>query len=106
MNRASIFNFKVPTVEFIYLWTVFYLPLELQNDSRESKQTQASHVASTISLAEFVIGHGNAKFLKPEKVASIQRESKPGTIGMLMVSHKDLKLLTSYAKSACEHYET
>ena len=31
-----------------------------------------------IPVAEFQIGHGSGKFLRPEKVASVLRENKPG----------------------------
>jgi hypothetical protein len=40
--------------------------------------TQAAHMSVEIPVAEFQIGHGSGKFLRPEKVASVLRENKPG----------------------------
>ena len=40
--------------------------------------TQAAHMAVEIPMEEFQIGHGSGKFLRPEKVAALLRENKPG----------------------------
>jgi len=40
--------------------------------------TQAAHMQIEVPICEFQLGHGASKFLKPEKVAALQRENKPG----------------------------
>jgi hypothetical protein len=47
-------------------------------DFRKFLPTQAAHMSLEVPLTEFQIGHGSAKFLKPEKFAALQREGKPG----------------------------
>lgn len=39
---------------------------------------KVAHVPVSVPLEEFQLGHGGAKFLKPEKVAAMKREGKPG----------------------------
>ncbi|CAL1133840.1 unnamed protein product [Cladocopium goreaui] len=38
----------------------------------------AAHMQIEVPICEFQLGHGASKFLKPEKVAALQRENKPG----------------------------
>ena len=35
-------------------------------------------MALEIDASEFIIAHGASKFLKPERIAALQRENKPG----------------------------
>ena len=46
--------------------------------------TQVAHMDIEIPVAEFQLGHGTAKFLKPDKYAALKREGKQGHCFWLM----------------------
>ena len=39
---------------------------------------EVSHMELQVDTSEFIIAHGTSKFLKPDRVAALQRENKPG----------------------------
>lgn len=41
-------------------------------------ESKVAHVSVEVDSSSFLVGHGTGKFIKPERIAAIQRENKPG----------------------------
>ena len=66
--------------------------------------SEVAHTPVAVPIKEFQLGHGSAKFQKPDKIAAMKREGKAGRATALQygsVWHLFLKCCTC---SALNHY--